>query len=188
MDNRSLFIRSACQLFANRGYDAVGVQELVDNVGVTKPTLYHYFGSKEGLFSSILETYLVPFTNQLINACIYRGDIVASLENITRIYFDFAREESAFFRLWMTVRYTPPQSTTYQAIFPYLRNHHKIVSDFFINASQQHGNMRGRHNTYSISFLGMIFTYATMALQDELPIDEHLVFSAVHQYMYGIFS
>ena len=188
MDNRNLLIRSACHLFANRGYDAVGVQELVENVGVTKPTLYHYFGSKEGLFCSILETYLEPFTNQLIKTSIYKGDIVSSLERIARIYFDFAREESQFFRLWMTVRFNPPQSISYQAIAPYLNNHHKIISDFFVQAAQQHGNMLGRQKTYSISFLGMIFTFATLALQDELPINEQLVYSAVHQFMYGIFS
>ena len=29
-----------------KGYDAVGVQEIVDTAGITKPTLYYYFGSK----------------------------------------------------------------------------------------------------------------------------------------------
>ena len=47
-DNRAKILACAMQLFAARGYDAVGVQEIVDAVGIAKPTLYHFFGSKAG--------------------------------------------------------------------------------------------------------------------------------------------
>ena len=53
MDNRSNILSQAVELFASRGYDAVGVQEIVDAAGITKPTLYHYFGSKLGLLNTI---------------------------------------------------------------------------------------------------------------------------------------
>ena len=43
MDNRARLLDCAQDLFAARGYDAVGVQEIVEAAGVTKPTLYHYF-------------------------------------------------------------------------------------------------------------------------------------------------
>ncbi|HIZ64719.1 MAG TPA: TetR family transcriptional regulator, partial [Candidatus Blautia pullicola] len=45
LDNRELILNAALDLFYARGYDAVGVQEIVDRAGVTKPTLYYYFGS-----------------------------------------------------------------------------------------------------------------------------------------------
>ena len=32
--------------FYMKGYDAVGVQEIVDTAGITKPTLYYYFEVK----------------------------------------------------------------------------------------------------------------------------------------------
>jgi TetR/AcrR family transcriptional regulator len=54
MDNRSALLTHALQLFAARGYDAVGVQEIVEAAGITKPTLYHYFGSKRGLLDTLL--------------------------------------------------------------------------------------------------------------------------------------
>ena len=53
MDNRSAILSNALRLFAARGYDAVGIQEIVDEAGITKPTLYHYFGSKQGLLESL---------------------------------------------------------------------------------------------------------------------------------------
>ena len=54
MDNRSKILSCALKLFSARGYDAVGVQEIVDAAGITKPTLYHYFGSKRGLLETLL--------------------------------------------------------------------------------------------------------------------------------------
>ncbi len=53
MDNRERLLQCALDLFADRGYDAVGVQEIVDTAGVTKPTMYHYFGSKHQLLQEL---------------------------------------------------------------------------------------------------------------------------------------
>ena len=44
MDNRQLIMEKALELFCARGYDAVGVQEIAEQSGITKPTLYYYFG------------------------------------------------------------------------------------------------------------------------------------------------
>ena len=52
MDNRELLLNTALELFHAKGYDAVGVQEIVEKAGVTKPTLYYYFGSKLGLLKN----------------------------------------------------------------------------------------------------------------------------------------
>ena len=56
MDNRTNLLDCALNLFAARGYDAVGVQEIVEAAGVTKPTLYHYFVNKRGLLDVLLQS------------------------------------------------------------------------------------------------------------------------------------
>lgn len=43
------------QLFAEKGYASTSVREIVERAGVTKPVLYYYFKSKEGLFRAILD-------------------------------------------------------------------------------------------------------------------------------------
>ena len=42
-------------MFSARGYHAVSVEELAAAAGVTKPMVYAYFGSKEGLFLACVE-------------------------------------------------------------------------------------------------------------------------------------
>lgn len=39
--------------FAARGFDGVQVREVAEQSGVSKPTLYYHFGSKEGLFRQL---------------------------------------------------------------------------------------------------------------------------------------
>ncbi|WP_230209038.1 TetR/AcrR family transcriptional regulator [Nostocoides sp. HKS02] len=45
---------AAEQVFAERGYQATTMEEVADRVGVTKPLIYEYFGSKEGLLSACI--------------------------------------------------------------------------------------------------------------------------------------
>jgi AcrR family transcriptional regulator len=43
-------VRAAQAVFAERGYHAASMDEIAERAGITKPMLYSYFGSKEGLF------------------------------------------------------------------------------------------------------------------------------------------
>ena len=54
MENKENLLTCARDLFYARGYDAVGIQEIVDAAGVTKPTMYYYFGSKQGLLEELM--------------------------------------------------------------------------------------------------------------------------------------
>lgn len=52
---REKILKIATEMFSQKGYSACPVAEIVAGAGVTKPVLYYYFGSKEGLFRAILE-------------------------------------------------------------------------------------------------------------------------------------
>ena len=71
MDNREILLETALSLFYEKGYDAVGVQEIVDQAGVTKPTLYYYFGSKRGLLEALLNRDFESMEKNLKEAAIH---------------------------------------------------------------------------------------------------------------------
>ncbi|MDT0309063.1 helix-turn-helix domain-containing protein [Streptomyces sp. DSM 44917] len=52
---RQALVREARRLFAERGYAAVGLPEIVGAAGVTKGALYHHFEGKAELFRAVLE-------------------------------------------------------------------------------------------------------------------------------------
>ncbi|NDJ55330.1 MAG: TetR/AcrR family transcriptional regulator [Chloroflexi bacterium] len=187
-DNRSNLLVQALQLFADRGYDAVGVQQIVQAAGVTKPTLYHYFGSKRGLLDAILDEHYNRLLEKLRAAATYQGDLPLTLTRVARAYFDFARENQTFFRLQLAMCYGPLHSEPYQAVMRGSDEQQSLIEGLFIQAAEDHGNMRERHKRYAITFLGMLNTYVGMALRGLTDLDEELTREAVHQFQHGIYS
>jgi len=45
----------AGRVFARRGFHAASMEEIADGAGVSKPMIYNYFGSKEGLYFAYIE-------------------------------------------------------------------------------------------------------------------------------------
>jgi len=188
MENQEKILECGLNLFAERGYDAVGVQEIADTAGITKPTLYYYFGSKEGLLDTILSTYFATLFDRLEKASIYQGDVKNTLEEVTRTYFSFASSNLAFYRFQLSCWFSPPQSAAFKAIISHGRKQHNILETLFQQMAQDHGNMQGRHQRYAASFLGMINTYIGLKASVNLELDEAVVRNTVHQFMHGIFS
>lgn len=56
VDTRAELVEAARRLFAKEGYDATSVQAIIDAVGVSKGSFYHYFESKESVLDSVVET------------------------------------------------------------------------------------------------------------------------------------
>jgi AcrR family transcriptional regulator len=52
---RAALIATAGELFAERGYAAVGTEEIVRATGVTRGALYHHFAGKTELFEAVYE-------------------------------------------------------------------------------------------------------------------------------------
>lgn len=52
---RRLILKHAMTEFATKGYDGARVDSIARSFGLSKNMLYHYFGSKEGLFIAVLE-------------------------------------------------------------------------------------------------------------------------------------
>ena len=98
--------RSAARLFSNQGYDATSVREIVEAAGVTKPTLYYHFGSKEGLAQALLKP-LSKLGETLQEIARSQGDPVAILVRLFEAHFAFCREEPDRARFYYAIAFGP---------------------------------------------------------------------------------
>ncbi|MBZ0292203.1 MAG: TetR/AcrR family transcriptional regulator [Anaerolineae bacterium] len=189
MDNRSKILYIATKLFASYGYDAVGVQQIVSEAGVTKPTLYHYFQSKQGLFETIVEEKSEPLLSGLREVSHYNGDITRSITAVTQFYFNYLDHDPTFYRLLLMTWFMPPASEVYAVVDRLHYQQFEMLEQLFIDAAKDHGNMRGRHKQYAVSLRGTIDTYIGLSLQGYIQLnDSQRVYRIVHQFMHGIFS
>ena len=90
--NRENILACAQRLFYEKGYDSVGVQEIVDTAGITKPTMYYYFKSKQGLLESLLEQGGKRMLDSLKEAIQIDGSYEQILQNVVRSYITTALE------------------------------------------------------------------------------------------------
>jgi AcrR family transcriptional regulator len=56
----------AARLIAEKGYNGVSMREISEHSAVSKPTIYYYFGSKEGIYKALLRAGL-EHSSQLLN-------------------------------------------------------------------------------------------------------------------------
>lgn len=187
-NKRSIILNCALDLFASRGYDAIGVQELANAAGITKPTLYYYFGSKRGLLETLIQEKLNPFTEQLSQAATYTGDLPLSLQRVVAVYFRFAQQEPRFYQLFLALSYSVPENEAYQVIKPWIIRQLQLLETLFLEAGQNHGNMQERHHQYATVFLSSLNGYTRLILQRELTVDDGTIWQVVQQFSYGIYS
>ncbi|MDR3622560.1 MAG: TetR/AcrR family transcriptional regulator [Paludisphaera borealis] len=102
--------RVAARLFAERGYDATSVREIVEAAGVAKPTLYYYFQSKEGLAKALISMPLEGLVERLKLAVETEVDPVRCLEQVLEAHFAFCRDDPDRMRFLYALLFGPKAS------------------------------------------------------------------------------
>ena len=101
-------LSTALDLFAVRGYDATAVREICEAAGITKPTLYHFYGSKEGVLQALVTTGFQRF-RQLVDAAMAEpGSFRARLKSVARAMFDSATRQPLYWRFMHGIVWAPP--------------------------------------------------------------------------------
>ncbi len=186
--NKETILDVALNLFTLRGYDAVGVQELCAASAISKPTLYHYFGSKHGILNSIMDTKGRQLFRIVEADCEYDHDLVMNLTALTRDVLQFAKAQPIFFRLYLALSVSAPESEGFRSVSALRNDIDDCVRNLFNAAVTDHGNMRGREQVYSETFTALLGNRALAVVNHKFEISDASIHQSVHQFMHGIFS
>jgi len=106
---RERLLESAIDIFNQRGYAASTVREIVEASGVTKPVLYYYFGSKEGIYTEIMTQVLENFGQSLAEPGLPGANARARIQHLCEKIYAMAHENFKVVRLILSIFYGPPQ-------------------------------------------------------------------------------
>ncbi len=191
MDNKTLLMECAKHLFYTKGYDAVGVQEIVERAGLTKPTLYYYFGSKRGLLQEIVESRMSEFQS-LMREAEAEPDIRELLYRVARAFCTYFDRDREFYMLMMALFFSARENEAYEVVHPCMVTFYDSVLRAFERAADQLGNMRGRQRQFAISFAGVVNYYLLMRFEQDpeqkREIEDGEIRELMQQFLYGVFT
>jgi TetR/AcrR family transcriptional regulator len=101
-------LATALNLFAVKGYDATSVREICEAAGITKPTLYHFFGSKDGVLQALVQTGFGQYRAMVNAAMDTPGSFEHRVKVLARAVFDSASSKPLFWRFIHSVIWAPP--------------------------------------------------------------------------------
>ena len=189
--NREKIMNCAIDLFFSRGYDAVGVQEIVDRAGITKPTLYHYFGSKLGLLEAILVDRVQPLIPLLREASQGEKNMEEVLCDTALAFMHYCSRNAKTYHLFMALLFYAKENEAYQKAIPLITELFDTVIEIFFARREALGNMRGRQEQFGVAFIGVLNNFYLWRGgsfgEDMAPITDDEVREVVREFMYGIF-
>lgn len=100
MDTRTRLIQVAGRLFAERGYDGVSVRDIVSAAKVNLGAVTYHFGSKQALFSKIIDEKTDPLRRFGQEIETSRGDPAGKLVDILTEYAQFVLHREPFLKAY----------------------------------------------------------------------------------------
>jgi AcrR family transcriptional regulator len=106
-------LEAALELFTQRGYAATSVREVCLAANVTKPVLYYYFKSKEGLYLEIMNGIGRLFDQKVAELNSTSGSVRNRLIHLFGGMFDSAHNNLGAVRLAYSIYFGPPQGAPF---------------------------------------------------------------------------
>ena len=120
---RERLLSGATGMFASKGYAAATVREIVERAGVTKPVLYYYFGSKEGIYLALMREPFGKFAALVEETVLEATSAKDRLSRLCLRAYDIFVENIDAARVMYSIYYGPPQGAPFVDFDAY---HHRF--------------------------------------------------------------
>ena len=90
------------RLFAQRGYHAVGINDISGELGLTGPAFYRHFPSKEDLLIAVLDQAISNHLEEVGDLVASISDPLETLKAIIKHHIDFVFTETENIMTWRT--------------------------------------------------------------------------------------
>jgi AcrR family transcriptional regulator len=155
---RYRLLKSAIELFGQKGYAGTSVNDIVSAANVTKPNLYYYFTSKSGIYYSILNNLFSEFDVILEQVKDKTGSSRSRLsEMCCEIYQHFTDNLDAA-RMIYSVYFGPPLGSPDFDFDAYRIKHYQLIEEI-IQVGIQAGEFKsGNSFEMTLAVVGLMHT------------------------------
>jgi AcrR family transcriptional regulator len=122
-------LQAAVGLFARKGFEAASTREIVEAAGVTKPMLYYYFKSKEGLCEAVLSRFLSQFYTRLRSVIDEPRPPRDALVEVVWTHLDYCRANRDFAKFFYSVFFGPDENPLHTVILESTRPGTELVHE-----------------------------------------------------------
>ena len=151
-DTRQQLLRAAIRHFANSGYAATSVQDIVDDAQLSKPALYYHFKDKAGLFQALVHEGLDERYRLVRDATENNTGIRAQLEAFLVALFAYFGGNRDLMRISAAAMFAAPGEMPEDAVCTEKcqRNFELILSLF--KTAQKNGELDSQFDSQELAF------------------------------------
>ena len=100
---RRLIMKAALKIFSRKGYSPTALDEIAQEAGIAKGTLYLYFKDKEDLICSTLMFVLDDLKHRMLQDIPQDLSSVETLKRIALFMFQYFAENDDFHNIYLTI-------------------------------------------------------------------------------------
>lgn len=178
-------LASAITLFARKGFAATSTREIVESAGVTKPMLYYYFQSKEGLGRAALARFFEPFHEQyrqLLDRACPAEDF---LTEAVWAHFRYCREHKDSARVFYALWFGPEDETVGLDMERHTDRSQRLLEETVARAVAAGLVRRGSEESFYLTLTGTINIAIMAALKSNDDLTRDLAQRMVADLMRG---
>lgn len=155
----------AAELFARKGFSGTSIREIAEAAGVTKPTLYYHFGSKEGLVRHIILEVMSDFARILGEPADHPRSLRETLVTLAKAHLEFAAARPATVALICRLNHQPP-GEAWASDLRRLQEEGLVVMQQHFRAASERGEIAARDpETLALSFLGAMLSHTVYRIR-----------------------
>jgi AcrR family transcriptional regulator len=149
---RAQILRAALKHFANAGYAASSVQQIVDDAKISKPALYYHFKDKAGLFQALVHEAHDERYRLLREAAARGRNIREQLENILTTLFDYVAQNRELMRISFATMFAAPGEVPENLCYADKCERNFEFVHSLIKAAQKNGELNKNFDSREMAF------------------------------------
>ncbi|WP_435017635.1 TetR/AcrR family transcriptional regulator [Tundrisphaera sp. TA3] len=184
-DAAGQILKVAARLFAAHGYDATSVREIVEAAGITKPTLYYYFGSKQGLAEELLRRPHVELVADVRALLARETNPTRLLRDVLERHLQFCRDEPDWARFFFSIFSSPQNVDLAESMCDSKHEMKQVMGDCFARLAELGLVDPGRIEGLGRMFRGLIFVSILEFLRYGKPLEPGLADDLTRDLLQG---